>query len=170
MKNYWVGFVLLWIAIPAGARESEKLCRANEQSLFECKVGKKQVSICASPNMTATTGYAQYRYGTPQKIELAYPPTPKPPRGYFALSNTPYSGGAESRIHFTNQGYEYFVFTLMHRTHFEANEPNYPVFDAGVRVFHRGKEILNLHCQDRETSLNKAAYDHFDQEAFDHEL
>ena len=63
------------IALDALAETSEQrfLCSTEETLLFGCDSGPKMISVCASPGFSATTGYVQYRFGTPGKIELSYP-------------------------------------------------------------------------------------------------
>jgi hypothetical protein len=56
---------------------AEGLCKPTEITRFSCTIGKspKIASVCSSPNLTSTEGYLQYRFGTPRKIELRFPPT-----------------------------------------------------------------------------------------------
>jgi hypothetical protein len=51
------------------------LCARNERVIFACGLRRpaKIVSVCASRDLTRDTGYLQYRFGSPAKIELEYP-------------------------------------------------------------------------------------------------
>src|ERR1044072_10023016 len=50
------------------------LCEKGERVIFSCPVKRpaKIVSLCASKNLTSETGYLQYRFGLPGKIELQF--------------------------------------------------------------------------------------------------
>jgi hypothetical protein len=51
------------------------LCATDERVIFACllKQPAKIVSVCAAKNLTSETGYLQYRFGLPGKIELEFP-------------------------------------------------------------------------------------------------
>lgn len=51
------------------------LCAKSERVIFACVLRRpaKIVSVCASKDLTRDTGYLQYRFGSPAKIELEYP-------------------------------------------------------------------------------------------------
>lgn len=51
------------------------LCAKTERVIFACVLRRpaKIVSVCASKDLTRDTGYLQYRFGSPAKIELEYP-------------------------------------------------------------------------------------------------
>ncbi|WP_175772836.1 hypothetical protein [Paraburkholderia phenazinium] len=51
------------------------LCGASEVAVFSCqlKENKKFVSLCSSKDLSDKSGFLQYRYGAPGKIELRYP-------------------------------------------------------------------------------------------------
>jgi hypothetical protein len=51
------------------------LCGASEVAVFSCqlKENKKFVSLRSSKDLSDKSGFLQYRYGTPGKIELRYP-------------------------------------------------------------------------------------------------
>src|SRR6185436_55478 len=59
----------------ATALQPNTLCTKDERVIFACALRRpaKIVSICASKNLTRETGYLQYRFGLPAKIELEYP-------------------------------------------------------------------------------------------------
>jgi len=38
-----------------------------------CSLGKKMVSVCASNDFSASSGYLQYRFGQKDTLELAFP-------------------------------------------------------------------------------------------------
>lgn len=127
------------LAFPAG----KSLCEANETAVFQCTVKNKLVSLCASRDFSANKGTLQYRFGLPDKVELAYPQTPQPAQGHFHFSRTAYSGGGASHIRFTNLGYEYILFESTIRTGFGSG-PNNPEFSAGVITRYCGKTSIQI--------------------------
>ena len=58
-------------------RPTNTLCTRDEQIIFSCtlKRSAKIVSLCGSNDLTKDTGYLQYRFGLPAKIELEFPRT-----------------------------------------------------------------------------------------------
>jgi hypothetical protein len=50
-------------------------CTAEETVYFSCSTGKKLLSYCGSGTISATSGYLQYRFGTPDKLEITVPAT-----------------------------------------------------------------------------------------------
>jgi hypothetical protein len=59
----------------ARALQPSTLCAKTERVIFACVLRRpaKIVSVCAAKNLTRETGYVQYRFGSPAKIELEYP-------------------------------------------------------------------------------------------------
>src|SRR5688500_5940508 len=55
--------------------QTNTLCAKTERVIFACVLRRpaKIVSVCASKDLTRDTGYVQYRFGSPAKIELEYP-------------------------------------------------------------------------------------------------
>jgi hypothetical protein len=55
--------------------KSKSLCQASEQTIWSCAVATKNkiASVCASKDLTADSGYVQYRFGIPGKVELEFP-------------------------------------------------------------------------------------------------
>ncbi len=49
------------------------LCNQGEQVVFNCAVGKKSLSFCASGQLTKASGTLQYRFGRPNAVELTFP-------------------------------------------------------------------------------------------------
>lgn len=77
-------------ATPALAQGSsvDSLCVAGEQALFACPIGKKLVSVCASKDLDESKGSMQYRFGTPEKLELVHPEVPAHPSKHFKFQRT----------------------------------------------------------------------------------
>lgn len=125
------------LAVPAPAMAGG-LCRAGEEMLFACDIGAKKVAVCGGKERGGAR-YAQYRFGTSARIELAYPA-----RGTEGLTyaSEMYSGGGQVEINFTRDGLSYGVFSRTIRTGFGPDGRNNPKFDAGVFV-KRGDRLLS---------------------------
>ena len=142
------------------------LCEADEQLVFGCSLGERQVSVCASADLGPDTGYVQYRLGTPERLEQVYPVEHLPPRGRFFLSTAPYAGGGASAIRLSIAGSDYFVFEQTTRTNFAPGEPHDPEFSAGLVTRREGTAISVTLCEDNDASIRRVAYDHFPREAY----
>lgn len=116
------------------------LCAVGEQVIFSCGVGRKMVSVCGG---RATAPHAQYRFGSPGDIELAFPGPADQSRLTYAREA--YSGGGALRILFTRGGYDYTVYSRTVRTGF-GRRGNNPQFSDGVMVSRGGRLVSNLGC------------------------
>ena len=165
-----IGITLFLISQAALADEPRYLCEAHEELIFGCEIKDSVISICASKNFSKTTGYTQYRFGKPDKVEFSYPASKKPPEGIFFLASTSFSGSGASIIRCNNSGYEYLIFDSMIRTNFTPGEPNDPEFKAGIVTRHNGKITSTRLCEDNMASIRSAAFEVFEREEFDYEV
>jgi hypothetical protein len=150
--------------------QTDHWCKPNEQILFGCTLGKSAVaSLCASQAFSATSGYVQYRYGPPGRLEFVYPASLQPPKGHFVLSQAMFSGGGASRVRFTNAQHEYILFDSMIRTNFKPGEPNNPSFSSGIVTRFGGKVTSRRLCTD-DRPIGGAAHEHLDKEPYDYDL
>jgi hypothetical protein len=96
----------------ARAFQPNTLCAKDERVIFACSLKRpaKIVSVCASKDLTSETGYLQYRFGLPSRVELEFP---KDRQG-------------------TQQKFEY---THYFRARFELNEINFTVDGVNYSVF-----------------------------------
>jgi hypothetical protein len=97
----------------ATAAQAQSLCAASEKSLFSCEIGKKILSVCASKDLAENKGTLQYRFGTPEKLDLAYPEKADHPKKHFT-GNRLYSSAENSLIlelEFKRGTTRYTVFT-----------------------------------------------------------
>ncbi|MBX8606406.1 hypothetical protein K5D65_04335 [Pseudomonas cichorii] len=86
------------------------LCASHEDVYFSCPLpGDKIVSVCASSNTEPSTGYVQYRYGTPSNIEMSYPEKEVPPKGHLFLVSASEGSINKDIIKFKNGSYTYIV-------------------------------------------------------------
>ncbi|MBX8488623.1 hypothetical protein K5D34_12250 [Pseudomonas cichorii] len=85
-------------------------CKEDEDIYFSCSLsGGKIVSVCASGNTDPSTGYIQYRYGTPGNIEMTYPEKAIPPMGHLFLVNASEGSVNKDIIKFKNGSYTYII-------------------------------------------------------------
>lgn len=165
-----LSIILLLISHAALADEPQYLCKDDENLIFGCEIKGKFISICSSKNLSKTVGYAQYRFGKPDKVEFLYPASKKPPEGIFFLGSTGYSGGGANIVRFNNSGYEYLIFDSMIRTNYAPGEPNNPEFKAGIVTRHNGKITSTRLCTDNAASIRASAFEAFEREGFDYEV
>jgi hypothetical protein len=91
---------------PVEAYRGKTLCEAGEAVVWSCNAKTRTISVCASKELTATTGYIQYRAGNPGKVELTYPAAKVHPRGRFTAGFYPQGN---TSLDFRNGGYAYSV-------------------------------------------------------------
>jgi len=156
--------------LAASAAASKYLCHADEQVIFGCAVGKRMVSLCASPKVGRDAGYVQYRFGTLARLELTYPTSLEPPAEKFHISTTGYSGGGAARLRFSIAGFDYVLFDSVVRTNFTPGEPNNPAFSAGIATVRDGKVVSRHKCTDNDTGLAVPEGDVFPEEDFNVDL
>jgi hypothetical protein len=145
MKKYALMLLLSSVMISMPAYSSKSLCSKNEQIVFSCSLGKKTLSVCASSNISPTSGYLQYRLGKKNKAEIAFPDSSKiADRKLIQARTLMFAGGGGAYLRFINGSFNYVVFTAIGR--------GWGTKD-GVSVLKNGKPIANLMCQDVPVSL-----------------
>lgn len=109
----YIGGLLALIALPVCAVES--LCDAQEQVIFSCTLGKKMVSVCASNDFSASSGYLQYRFGQKGALELTCPDLAEvAPASQFVQARTlMFAGGGGGYLRFINGQHHYIVYTAI---------------------------------------------------------
>ncbi len=120
------------------AAPRETLCEKDEQVAFSCHVGARIASLCASPDLSPSKGYVQYRYGRKSAVELTYPASKEHPSNYFRWGVLGFSGGGTDYFRFSNLGYDYVVYSGMGRGWQKE----------GVAVEKDGKRLASLVCRD----------------------
>ena len=121
------------------------LCARDERVIFGCvlKQPAKIVSICASKNLTNETGYLQYRFGLPGKIELEFPKDRTGTQQKFEYSHYFRARVDLTEINFTIDGVNYSVFDDY------QGEEKPAVSDQGVSINWPGtnKKEVRLTCR-----------------------
>lgn len=126
--------VLLYLCV--GSVEAKDLCRPDEEVFFSCKVeqSEKIASVCGVvADQAATT--LQYRFGTPRRVELAFPQAEKDSVSRFQLerANSNYGNGGGQYYHdlfFRSGTFYYSVLSGRH-----SREDGEYVDDHEISVF-----------------------------------
>ena len=144
-----LGGLLALTDLPVWATES--LCNVQEQVIFSCSIDKKTVSVCASNDFSANSGYLQYRFGQKGALELAFPDlTESAPTSQSIQARTlMFAGGGGGYLRFINGLHHYIVYTAIGK--------GWGVKD-GVAVEKNNQLIANLECQDIPVSMLSEAF------------
>jgi hypothetical protein len=134
--------------------QSDSLCEGSrvENTIFSCQVKKKTLSICASTNLSKTSGYIQYRYGiNGGKMDLEFPTQSQKPSDFFLIGiETNYTYGDLNWLRGTKGEFSYVVYSnFMHK----GNE------ESGVKVFKNSKMIANLKCDEPDESFEVSQFE-----------
>ena len=81
------------------------LCEAAEKVVWSCHAAKKTYSVCASPILSKSAGYMQYRVGSVGKLEFSFPATREHPMGHFEFNMLPHGG----TLAFKNASIDYTI-------------------------------------------------------------
>lgn len=94
------------------ALQPNTLCAKDERVIFGCLLRRpaKIVSVCASKDLTRETGYIQYRFGLPRKVELEFPKTRQSTQTQFKYTHYFRARFELNDINFTVDGVNYSVF------------------------------------------------------------
>ena len=96
---------------PKAPLQPNTLCAKNERVIFSCRLRQpvKVVSVCAAKNLTRETGYLQYRFGLPGKIELEFPKERQGSQGKFEYTHYFRAQVDLTEISFSVDGVSYTV-------------------------------------------------------------
>jgi hypothetical protein len=137
---------LVFVAVSndANATSQASLCQPGERVVFSCGLKRpaKLVALCASKSLTKESGYLQYRFGVPDKIELEYPKQREGSTQLFRYHHYFRAQVDLTEISFTNDGVEYTVFDNYN------GEEKPAVSEEGVTVSDKGKDTT-LGCRGR---------------------
>ena len=95
-----------------GTLQPNTLCAKDERVIFSCPLRRpaKIVSVCAAKNLTKETGYLQYRFGLPGKVELEFPKERQGSQQKFEYTHYFRAQFDLTEINFTVDGVNYSVF------------------------------------------------------------
>jgi hypothetical protein len=135
---------MIFCTLSASAKAAPTPCLDNEDNIFSCSAGKKIISVCASKDLAADHGYLQYRFGSPNKVELAVPADRAVSPANSAVSGTlTFSGGGGAYLRFKSGDYEYAVYTAIGKGWGEKD---------GVAIEKSGKRLSDVSCKDEPVS------------------
>ncbi|TAN68143.1 MAG: hypothetical protein EPN17_09910 [Methylobacter sp.] len=146
MKYNALALTCLLYSVSLSVVATESYCSEQEQTVFSCSLGKKIVSVCASKDISPTSGYLQYRFGKQNAPELIFPALTNAPsqRSGIQARSLMFSGGGGAYLRFINGNYNYIVYTAIGK--------GWGTKD-GVSVEKDGKLIANLKCSDVPVSI-----------------
>jgi len=101
------------------AASEGSLCTDGENEILSCAMekGGKQLSICASPDLSETGGMLQYRFGKPGAVELTLPADGIAPQGVISVTHAPTDATVDAwYLEFDNAGTYYQVMNKSHRS------------------------------------------------------
>lgn len=110
MRVLHICFALCALNLSTAMASSTSHCLPQEQKLFDCAFGRKVMSICSSPELTAKSGYVQYRFGRIGNPELVYPVERTSPLGHFRYSHKYAGRWQQSHLQFSVAGHTYILF------------------------------------------------------------
>ena len=135
--------MLLFVSVHnADAVNQASLCSPAERVIFSCSLKRpaKLVALCASKSFSKESGYLQYRFGLPGKVELEYPKQREGSTQQFRYHHYFRPRFDITEISFTNEGVEYTVF-------YNYNAEQKPeILDEGVTVSKQGTDTT-LNCK-----------------------
>jgi hypothetical protein len=124
------------------------LCKADELTVFSCSTGAHTASICASKEISKSSGTMQYRYGKGDKLDLVYPDPAAKPADIFTSGTLSFSGGGGAWLRFDKAPYRYTIFTAIGNWGRSGGKAE----AQGVAVQKDGKEFANFPCRGAVTS------------------
>jgi len=141
---------VIWMLLLVATRQDApgttqaSLCLPTERVVFSCSLKRsaKLVALCSSKSLTKETGYLQYRFGLPGKVELEFPKQREGSSQAFRYHHYFRAQVDLTEISFTNDGIEYTVFDNYN------GEEKPATSDEGVTVSQKGKDTT-LSCNGR---------------------
>ncbi|MQR01654.1 hypothetical protein [Glaciimonas soli] len=139
-KYFLILSTLYFGSISFAQAEPVTLCSPNEVVFFSCPLekSKKIVSLCES-SKTANLPYLEYRFGTPQKIELRYRGLENDIPKKFNRVEVNYGSNSDEVIWFKNDSINYLL-------HFPMREG--PLLE----IIKDGNSIANFSCKEGWTN------------------
>ena len=102
---------LLGFNLAASASAADTLCSGQEAAVFSCTAGKKIISVCASKDLSRSSGYLQYRFGPKGAPEIQVPEAREHPEPSVKSGTLMLSGGGGAWLRFIKGEYGYVVYT-----------------------------------------------------------
>ena len=126
------------------ASRATSLCRADEQTLFSCKVADtKFASVCGSRRLDAKRGYVQYRFGRVGALEFEFPRAREATQRAFRYAHYFRARVDRTELSFESGGYSYVLYD------YYEGDVRPVIKEAGVRVSAPGggQEAVEIRCR-----------------------
>jgi len=106
-----VSLILLSSAVPALAKTPSH-CSPSERIIYSCQIkdSAKVVSLCASKQLNSQSGYLQYRFGRPGRVELEFPKERQNSQEQFRYAHYFRFQVDRTELSFKNNGFEYVLY------------------------------------------------------------
>lgn len=141
--------IVAGIAVDRATAIRDARCVPPEKTVFTCATGASVVSVCASADLSSKTGYAQYRFGKPDKApDLILPQTFQHPARVAYGQTEAFSGGGGAWLRFRQGAHGYVVFTGIGKW----GPGGATAEKAGIVVERDGKRIAALKCRGKVQS------------------
>ncbi len=145
MRHPYLPFTaLLCFHLAASASAAPTHCSAQEANVFSCSTGKKIISVCASKDLSRSSGYLQYRFGPKNAPEIEVPEAWEHPESSVKSGNLMFSGGGGAWLRFIKGEFAYVVYTATGKG-WGAKE--------GVAVEKGDKRVANIKCKQPSQSI-----------------
>lgn len=113
------------------------LCAADETILFQCRTGRRLVSVCGS---RAPAPGTRYLFGNPGRVEYVSPGS-----AAFSWSQSN-EGGDRLEIRFSDAGRDHVVYSHAPVTGASADGRMAPYSVDGVRISQGGRTLVDRRC------------------------
>ncbi|USQ96996.1 hypothetical protein [Caulobacter sp. RL271] len=118
------------------AADGAPRCAAGERRVYSCAFKQKTVSVCAT-DRTVT-----YRYGAANKTDLTIVSDGADGKAHATSIRGPGRGGFQTSLRFSNQGYEYIVYSAIGGADTEVAGRRW----SGLVVMKGGDQVSNQEC------------------------
>ena len=124
---------------PSERAEAGPRCAPGERPVYACAFKEKAVSVCA------TNRVVTYRYGASGKIDLKITSNGSDGHAHLGTARGPGGGGEQTSLRFSNDGYEYIVYSAIGGTGTDVAGRHW----SGLVVMKGGQEISSVQCPAR---------------------
>lgn len=113
------------------------LCKASETIVMSCRAGARTISVCASPDLSPTKGYLEYRAARNGQLEITLPSERQHPAQTVRAGSFQFGMGEGNYLRFSNGGTDYLPYAAVGK---------YGDTVRGVTVESNGNAIAHVEC------------------------
>ncbi|MES2919053.1 MAG: hypothetical protein V4729_10610 [Pseudomonadota bacterium] len=113
------------------------LCKASESIVMSCRAGTRTLSVCASPDLSPTKGYLEYRAARHGQLEITLPSERQHPAQTVRAGSFQFGMGEGNYLRFSNGGTDYLPYAAVGK---------YGDTVRGVTVESNGNAIAHVEC------------------------